>query len=248
MNLWRLEWLRLVRTKRWLALVGIYVFFGLLGPLSARYLGEIVEQFGGGIEVTVPPAVPADGMAQFVSNASQLGLLVAVVVAAGSLAFDAKPEMGVFLRTRVGGVWDILVPRLTVSFLAIGAAFVLGALAAWYETAVLIGGLPIGGTIVGIAYGVLYLAVVVAVVAAAASRTENVLGAVLVTFAVLLAMPIVGIIGSIGRWLPAHLVGALSGLAGAASITEYLPAAAMSVAMIGLCLWLAVRWSQAREL
>ena len=51
MNLWRLEWLRLVRTKRWIALVGIYVFFGLLGPLSARYMGEIVERFGGGVQV-----------------------------------------------------------------------------------------------------------------------------------------------------------------------------------------------------
>lgn len=248
MNLWKLEWLRLVRTKRWIALLAVYVFFGLVGPLSARYLGEIVEQFGGDIEVTIPPAVPADGMAQFVSNASQLGLLVVVVVAAGSLAFDAKPEMGVFLRTRVDRVWDILVPRLTVSFLAVAVAFILGALAAWYETAVLLGGLPVGGTIAGIGYGVLYLALVVAVVAAAASRAENVLGAVLITFVVLLAMPIIGIVGSVGRWVPAHLVGALSGIPGGIAVGDYLPAAGVTVALTGLCLWLAVRWSQLREL
>ena len=248
MNLWRLEWLRLVRTKRWVALLGIYVFFGLVGPLSARYLGEIVERFGGGIEVTIPPAIPADGMAQFVSNAFQLGLLVAVVVAAGSLAFDAKPEMGVFLRTRVDRIWDILLPRLTISFLAIAAAFVLGALAAWYETAVLIGGLPVGGTLAGIGYGLLYLALVVAVVAAATSRAENVLGAVLITAVVLLAMPIIGIVDPIGRWLPAHLVGALAGIAGGVEVGEYVPAAAVAVVAAGLCLLLAVRWSQAREL
>lgn len=248
MNLWRLEWLRLVRTKRWIALVGIYVFFGLVGPLSARYLGEIVERFGGGVEVTFPPPVPADGMIQYVSNVSQLGLLVAVVVAAGSLAFDAKPEMGVFLRTRVDRVWDILVPRLGVSFLAVGAAFVLGALAAWYETAVLIGSLPVGGTLAGIAYGLLYLALVVAVVAAAGSRSKNVLGAVLITVVVLLAMPIIGIIEAIGRWLPSHLVGALSGIPGGAAVSEYFPAAGISLILIGLSLWLAVRWSEAREL
>jgi len=247
-NLWRLEWLRLVRTKRWLALLGVYVFFGLVGPLSARYLGEIVERFGGGVEVVFPPAVPADGMAQFVSNASQLGLLVAVTVAAGSLAFDAKPEMGVFLRTRVDRVGDILLPRLTVSFLAVGAAFVLGALGAWYETAVLIGGLPVGGTFAGIGYGLLYLSFVVALVAAAASRADNVLGAVLITVVVLLAMPMIGIVGSIGRWLPAHLVGALSGIPAGERIGEYVPAAGVTVVAVGLCLWLAVRWSEAREL
>lgn len=248
MNLWRLEWLRLVRTKRWIALVGIYVFFGLLGPLSARYLGEIVERFGGGVEVTFPPPIPADGMIQYVSNVSQLGLLVAVVVAAGSLAFDAKPEMGVFLRTRVRRIWDILVPRLTISFLAIAAAFVLGALAAWYETAVLIGSLPVGGTLAGIGYGVLYLAMVVSVVAAAGSRSKNVLGTILVTIVVLLVMPIIGIVEAIGKWLPSHLVGALSDIPGGAVIGDYLPAAGVTVLLIALFLWLAVRWSAAREL
>jgi len=248
MSLWRLEWLRLVRTKRWIALASVYVFFGLLGPLSARYLGEIVERFGGGVEVTFPPPVPADGMIQYVSNVSQIGLLVAVVVAAGSLAFDAKPEMGVFLRTRVPRLWDILVPRLVVSFLAVGASFVLGALAAWYETVVLIGSLPVGGTLAGIGYGSLYLALVVAVVAAAGSRSKNVLGAVLVTIVVLLVMPIVGIAEAIGKWLPSHLVGALAGIPSGMGIDDYLPAAFVTVVLIGLSLWLAVRWSAAREL
>jgi ABC-2 type transport system permease protein len=248
MNLWRLEWLRLVRTKRWIALVGVYVFFGLLGPLSARYIGEIVERFGGGVEVTFPPPVPADGMIQYVSNVSQVGLLVAVVIAAGSLTFDAKPEMGVFLRTRVGRIWDILFPRLTVSFLAVGAAFVLGSLAAWYETVVLIGSLPVAATLAGVGFGLLYLALVVAIVAAAGSRAKNVLGAVLATIVVLLAMPIVGIVESVGRWLPSHLVGALSNLPAGAAVSDYLPATLVSVVMIGLALRLAVRWAEAREL
>ncbi len=248
MNLWKLEWIRLVRTKRWLALVGVYVFFGLLGPLSARYLGEIVERFGGGVEVTFPPPVPADGMVQYVSNVSQIGLLVSVVVVAGSLAFDARPEMGVFLRTRVAKVWDILVPRLIVSFAAVGISFVLGALAAWYETVVLIGSLPVGGTLAGVGYGLLYLALVVAVVAAAGSRARNILGAVLVTIVVLLAMPIVGIVEAVGEWLPSHLVGALAAIPGGTPIVDYLPAATVTLILTGLALFLAVRWSAAREL
>ena len=81
MTLWRLEWLRLIRTKRWIALVGVFVFFGLLGPLTARYLGEIIDFAGGELEgatIEFPPPVPADGMTQFVSNAMQIGTLEAV--------------------------------------------------------------------------------------------------------------------------------------------------------------------------
>lgn len=248
MNLWRLEWLRLVRTKRWIALLGVYVFFGLLGPLTARYLAEIVERFGGDVQVTFPPPVPADGMVQYISNVSQLGLLVAVVVASGSLAFDAKPEMGIFLRTRVSRVRDILVPRLSVTYVAVAASFVAGALAAWYETAVLIGSLPVVETLAGIGYGLLYLALVVAVVAAVAGRAKTVLGAVTITVIVLLVMPIIGAVETVGEWLPSRLVGALPELTAGASIGDYAGAAAVTIAAIGLALWMAVRWSAAREL
>ena len=94
MNLWRLEWVRLVRTKRIIGLLSVYVFFGFLGPLSVRYMEQILENFGGGVQITVPEPMAADGIAAYVGNAAQIGLLVAVGVAAAALAFDAKPQMG----------------------------------------------------------------------------------------------------------------------------------------------------------
>ncbi|MCB1246558.1 MAG: hypothetical protein KDB69_04780, partial [Acidimicrobiia bacterium] len=84
MTLWRLEWLRFIRTRRWLAVVGVYVFFGFVSPLLARYLAEIVDLAGTGADAPViifPPPVPADGLAQYVSSAMQIGTLVAVIVA-----------------------------------------------------------------------------------------------------------------------------------------------------------------------
>ena len=74
MTLWRLEWLRLVRTRRLVALLSVYAFFGLAGPLTARYLAEILGAIGTeGVQIQFPEPTPADGIAQFVSNASQIG-------------------------------------------------------------------------------------------------------------------------------------------------------------------------------
>ena len=134
MNLWRLEWLRLVRTRRLAVLAAVYAFFGLLGPLTARYLPQIIDRFGGGITVIMPPPTPADGVAQFSANTQQIGLLVIAVVAAGALAVDALPEMGIFLRTRVAPARRLLVPRYLVTVAAAAGAFLLG----W---AALVGGL-----------------------------------------------------------------------------------------------------------
>ena len=252
MTLWRLEWLRLTRTRRWVALFGVFVFFGFIGPLTAAYLPEIVGFAGGDLEgatVEFPPAVPSDGMAQYVSNAMQIGTLVAVVVAAGALAFDAIPEMGVFLRTRVSSLWQILVPRLVLTTTFVVAAFVAGATAAWYETRVLIGALEVGSVLAGIAFGSLFLVFVVALVAAAAGRSTSVLGTVMVSIVVLLLMPILGVVDAIGRWLPSHLGGALGALtAGSQTVGDYLPATVVTIAATAGLVWLAEVLASRREL
>lgn len=252
MSLWRLEWIRLIRTRRWIALVGVFLFFGLLGPLTARYLADIVGLAGGELEgatIEFPPPVPSDGMAQYVSNAMQIGTLVAVVVAAGSLAFDAIPEMGVFLRTRVRNVATILTPRVVVTTGAVAASFVIGALAAWYETWALIGAPDAVAVVAGIGYGALFLVFVVALVAAVAGRASSVIGTVMVSIVILLVMPILGIVDAIGRWLPTHLGGALGAIpAGSAEAGEYLGAAAVTVVATACLLWLAVRLAERREL
>jgi hypothetical protein len=169
MNLWRLEWLRLVRTHRPTGLVAVFLLFGFTGPLTARYLEAILRRFGGGVEVRLPTPVPADGMAEYVSNGLQLGLLVVVLVAAAALAFDAQRESAAFLRTRVRGTWQLVLPKVAVNALTAAGAFTLGAAAAWYETVVLLGRLPLTRTMAGIAYLALYLGFAVALTTLAAA-------------------------------------------------------------------------------
>lgn len=248
MNLWKLEWLRLIRTKRLVGLVGVYVFFGFLGPLSARYMEQILENFGGGVQIVVPEPVAADGITAYVSNAAQIGLLVSVGLASGALAFDAKPQMGIFLRTRARHVRQILTPRVAVMSAAVVGAFVLGSLAALYESVVLLGSLPIGGWFLGTVLGSLYLVFVVAVVAAVASRASSVLVTVMVTVGVLLFLPILGIAPAIGEWLPSHLVGAVDGLVRGGTSGDYVRSIVVTVVLSAAALRLAIRWSAQREL
>jgi len=247
MNLWRLEWLRLWRTKRWIALVGVYLFFGFLGPLSARYLNEILArtaQLQQGAVIKLPPPTPADGIAQYVGNAAQLGILVVVVVAAG--AFVMKPEMATFLRTRVQGIARLLVPRYVVSVAAATGAFLLGTGAAWYETSVLLGGLPVGRMFAGIGYGILALLFVVSVVAAVSSRSKNTLGTVLISIVALLLLPLIGLIHGMAKWVPTSLISAMSDLARDASVGDFTKTAIVTVVVTAGLLWFAA-WGHAHR-
>jgi ABC-2 type transport system permease protein len=248
MSLWRLEWLRLVRTHRLLVLVGTYLFFGFTGPLTARYLSELLGQLGTeGVKVEFPEPVPADGIAQFVGNASQIGLLVVVLVAASALAFDARREMAVFLRTRVRGVRSIVVPAYVMTAAAAVAGLVAGSVAAWYETTVLLGGLPATATLIGIALGALFLAFAVALTAAVASVMRGVAATAGVSLAGLLGLAILGGLTPVGRWLPTHLAGAMTELVRGTSAADFGPAVLTSLAGTVAALTVAVVLGARRE-
>lgn len=248
MNLWRLEWLRMTRTRRWVVVLGVFAFFGILGPFSARYIGEILERFGGGVEVAFPEPIPADGIAQYVGNAQQLGLLVLIMIAAGALTMESRYEMAVFLRTRVKDPVRLVLPRYVVVAGTGIVAFFVGILLAWYETSVLIGTPEAGPMIIGSALFAVYLMFAVAVVALAGVRLKNVVPTVITALAVLLVLPLIGLVPSVADWLPSHLVGALDGLLRGDQVSDYLKALAVTLALVIGFLYSTVRSMERREL
>jgi ABC-2 type transport system permease protein len=249
MTLWRLEWLRLVRTGRLIAIVAVYAFFGLTGPLTARYLGDILRAVGTeGVQVQLPEPTPADGIAQFVGNESQIGLLVVMLIAASALAFDARRGMAVFLRTRVAGVRSVVLPAYVVNAGAAIAGLIVGAICAWYETTVLLGAPPAGKMLAGIAYGAVFLAFAVALVAFVGALVRGVLATAGVALVLLLLTGIVGGLAGVSRWLPTGLLGALGDLTAGRSAQDYLAGLAITVALTVLALAGAVALGDRREL
>ena len=249
MSLWRLEWLRLVRTRRLVALLSVYAFFGLASPLTARYLAQIFGALGTeGVQVQFPDPTPADGIAQFVSNASQIGLLVVVLVAASALAFDARREMAVFLRTRVSSVRSIVLPAYGITTAGAVAALLFGSACAWYETATLLGAPPAGAMLAGIAYGAVSLAFTVALVALLAALVRSVLAAAGSALVLLLLTGVLGSAAQATRWLPTGLLGALADLTAGRPTGYYLPGLAVTLVLIALALTGAVLLGDRREL
>jgi len=239
MSAWRLERLRMTRTPRAIALGAIYLFFGLLGPVTAKYLQDIVNRVQSGVQVIIAHPTAKDGIANYISQASQTGLIVVVVIAAGAFTFDARRGLSVFLRTRADNMWQLIAPRFAVNAAAAVAAYTLGTLAAWYETALLLGSPPAGAMLAGLLCGSVFLVFAVSVTAAAASVARRTLATVGITLGVLLTLPILGIAGPLHAWLPSTLVTAPVALIGHSSLGDYLPALATTAISSALLLTMA---------
>jgi ABC-2 type transport system permease protein len=248
MSLWRLEWLRLRRTWRGPGLLVIFLFFGFLGPVTARYLADILQRFGGDVQVVLQPPVPADGVEQYLGNVTQLGLLAIVAAAAGAFAFDGSTEIATFLRTRVSSLRALVWTRFGAYAIAAAIAWGLGCAAAWYETVALIGRLPAGAMLAGIGYGALYYAFAVALTALAAGIARGVLGTVMLTFAFIVAIALVGIVPQVGEWLPGRLAGAMFGLVTGTPVSDYARPALVAAAASVAALWASIVLLARREI
>ena len=248
MSLWRLEWLRLVRTPRAISLAVVFVAVGLIEPVVTKYQSKIFARVGNGVKIIAPPPTPADGLNGYVSEVALVGLILVVVLAAGALTFDANKGRAIFLRTRVAGSWQLIAPRVAVTAAAAAVAYLLGTLAAWYETSLLLGSLPAVRVLAGVMCGAVYLTFAVAVTALAASLVRSTIATVGIAFVILLALPVLGSVRVIERWLPSALVSAPVQLVnGAHQLGYFWPALVVAAAASAAALAAATSRLNARE-
>jgi len=205
MSAWRLEALRLWRTRRLIALVVPFVLLGLGIPILTHDLPEIAKHSSEGVPVIAPPPTPVDALAGFSANAAQLGTLVIVVVAAASLTIDARPALAAFYRSRVRRASILVVPRYVAVSLAATLALGLGILCAWYATSLLIGPLHAGPLAAGYGLEVLWVCFSVGVVAAWASVARGVPAVAGASLASLLVLVFLSSIHALSSWSPTKL-------------------------------------------
>jgi ABC-2 type transport system permease protein len=248
MSLWRLEWLRLTRTGRLIALVAVFVFFGATSPPLNRYMATLLEHFGNGVQIVAPAPSPLSGFETYTNNAGQIGLLVFVLVVSSAVALTGHAEMAIFLRTRCSSTRDLVLPRFAVPASTGAAAYVLGALVCWYGTVVWLGPVGFGRVLMGAVLGSVYFLFIGAVAAAFGSVFRGVVSTSIATLVVALGVGLAGAFDAVAKWLPGYLTGALTAVAGGGDVTSYGRSLVVTIAASAGLVVVAVRRADRVEL
>jgi ABC-2 type transport system permease protein len=116
-----------VRTKRFVAVAAIFVLFGIIGPLTDRYLKEIIDAAGGGaMSVTVPPPSLLGSAQQIVKNLSQFGIICALLLAMGAVAWEKERGTAGMILTKPASRAAFLAAKLISISVTLGCAIALG--------------------------------------------------------------------------------------------------------------------------
>ncbi len=135
------------RSFRYPAFLLVVTFFAILDPLMLKYMNEILANFATGIEIIAPDPTPEDAYFSYLSDVSQIGILVLIFMAMGSVAREKETGVTGWLLSKPISRWSYLLAKLAVLYGFIVAGLFASSTLAYLYTMSLIGKAPLGEAI-----------------------------------------------------------------------------------------------------
>jgi ABC-2 type transport system permease protein len=236
------EMLEQVRTLRLPVVLVVFAILGLMSPLAARYIREIVDAVGGEqFQGVIPDPVVGDAIVQFTKNEGQFGIIIAILVTMGAVAGEKDHGTAAFLLTKPISRSAFLGAKVVAIGVLLALATALAGLLCWIYTAILFEPLPVAGYTAAMVLVWLSIAVFASItlLASVTARSSIVAGGI--GLGALVGAGILGAIPGLGSYLPAGLWGAAEqlslGLTPEPLIGPVLVAGATVGVVVGLAWW-----------
>ncbi len=206
--LWK-ELIEQWRTYRLLITVAVLTAFGILGPVSAKYLPVILANMADvpeGLAEIMPEPDIAMAMTEYSGNIVQFGVILAILV-----------PMAAVVGERAAGTAEITLSKpvsrgsfLLAKFLGYALTFTISlgvaALAGYYYTGLLFDWIPAAGYLAANGMILVYLLVLVAFTLLASTLARSQLAAAGIAVGVLALLAVLGTLPPVGRLLPAAML------------------------------------------
>ncbi len=122
----RKEWVEALRSYRILILGAVFLLLGIMNPLSAKFLPELVNaMMPEGMTIALAQPQALDSYLQFFKNVPQIGLIVLVVVFSGMLPRELQNGTLVNLLTKGLTRSSVALAKLLCSILLWSGAYLL---------------------------------------------------------------------------------------------------------------------------
>ena len=135
----RKELLQLWRTKMVLVILAVFALFGMASPLLAYFMPEIfanikeAEMF----RDLIPEPSTVDATAQYLSNISQFGFLIAILIGMGSVASEKEKGLTEMILHKPLPRWAFILSKFTAQALVYLVAFFIAEILAYIYILVL---------------------------------------------------------------------------------------------------------------
>lgn len=197
------------RTRRLPLVAILFVLVGLISPLTAKFLPDILKAALGDqlTGVPLPLATAASGIEQLQKNLGQLGALAAIALAMGAVSGELDRGTAALVLAQPVGRPAFLAAKLAAIGTVLAISTGLAVAVAWVYTAILFEPMPVAGWIALAALDWLYLSSWAALTLLASTSTGSTTAAAGLGFVALIGVSIASVVPLLERLLPPGLVG-----------------------------------------
>jgi ABC-2 type transport system permease protein len=194
------------RTRRLPLVALLFLVVGIISPLTARYLPEILKAtLGDQMTIPIPEPTAAAALEQLQKNLGQMGALAAIALAMGSVAGELDRGTAALVLAQPVGRPAFLVAKLASIAIVLGISTALASAVAWAYTAILFEPLPVGGWLAMAGLSWLALLAWASLTFLASAATGSTTAAAGLGFVGLIALSLAAVVPALERLLPAGL-------------------------------------------
>jgi ABC-2 type transport system permease protein len=197
------------RTGRLIAVAAVFILFGIIGPLTDRYLKQILDAVGaqsGDMTFTVPPPTISGALAQLTKNLSQFGIICALLLAMGSVAWEKDRGTAGMILTKPASRAAFLAAKLAAIAFNLGVGIALGCGLGYLYTTLLYPTTFNPGGYVAMSLLLWWMLVAFAAITMLGSTiTRSAIAAAGIGLVALLILGILGALPVIGPYMPPQL-------------------------------------------
>lgn len=241
------------RTRRLPVVALLFLIVGIISPLTARYLNEILAAaLGDQLPMVLPEPTATMALEQLQKNLGQFGALAAIALAMGSVSGELDRGTAALVLAQPATRPAFLMAKLAAIALVLAICTLVAVAVAWIYTAILFEPLPIGGWLALAALAWLALLAWGAITFLASTATASTTAAAGLGFVALIGLSILAVIPAVDRVLPTGLtlpsILIASGQAAAVKGGELATAVAGTLVLVAACAAGAVASFARREL
>lgn len=201
------------RTYKLLIMLAAFALFGMMSPLLAKLLPDILASMSvQGMSITIPEPTYLDAYTQFFKNATQMGLLVLLLVFSGSMSQELSK--GTLTGVLAKGLprTSVVLSKYTACLMLWTVSLALSAAVHYGYTLYLFGSHPTAHLLFSLVCLWLFGALLLAAMLLTGTLFKGSYGGLLATAAVLGLLLLLTILPGSAHWNPVTLVSVNTGL------------------------------------
>jgi len=224
-----------IRTYRLVILAAVLLFFGILSPLTAKMLPEILGaiDMGDGVTITFPEPSAMDSWAQFFSNIGQMGMLALIITFSGITASELSRGTLVNLLTKGMKRHTVILSKFFSASVIWTVCYALCLAVCYAYTEFYWPAADISNTLFAFSSLWLFGVLLIAILIFGGVLFSSFYGSLLSCFGIIIILALLNIAPSIHRFNPISLAGdTLSLLSAQKDTADFLPAMLICIASV----------------